>query len=123
MAYKRKKRKAKRGKVYLLGTLLEDGMYVYKFGCTTKSTTTARAKWIGNKFKTTFNELVTFDVSDIYAREKDFSYFFRSSYKMLDYDIDLEWEEYIYKKSWETLASKRDISKELISIMREVCNG
>tara|TARA_R110001606_G_C15268678_1_gene639255 strand:+ start:373 stop:669 length:297 start_codon:yes stop_codon:yes gene_type:complete len=98
-------------------------MYVYKFGCTSKKTILARVEWIARKFKTKFNEVAVFDVNDIYAREKDFSNFFMSSYEYEAYGIELEWEDYVYNKSWETLASRKDISSELKQIMGGICNG
>ena len=114
------KRKTKSGKLYLLYAQIEDNLHVYKYGVTTKDNTISRAKWIGRKFNTTFKELITFDVNDIYYKERMFRTFFWDAWKMEAAGIELECDEKIYSKSWECLASRSNIDDKLIEIMSDI---
>ena len=106
----------KKGILYLLKANF-NGVFIYKYGVTQKSSTAARLKYISRIYKVPFMEISSFICQDIYKSENLFSWKLRCFYTMEKYDF--EWGDYpeIYQKSSEVIASDKDISEILKSIM------
>ena len=119
----RPKRKPKKGKVYLLKAMDEDGLFIYKYGSTTQINTKQRIRSANSKLKLKFEEIATFDVIDVFARENEFMWFFTCSWRVERYNFNFIWIEDIYTRLGETFVSDCGIDEDLINIMREICHG
>lgn len=119
----RPKRKAKKGKVYLLKAISEDGLFVYKYGATTQIDTKQRVRSANSKLGLKFKEIATFDVKDVFARENEFSWFFTCTWRVENYGFNFIWVEDIYTRLGETFVSDCEIDEDLTNIMRGICNG
>ena len=118
----RSKRKAKKGKVYLLKAIGESGLYIYKYGATTQINTKQRVRSANSKLKLKFEEIANFDVKDVFARENEFMWFFVCSWKVEKYNFDFLWIEAVYKNLGETFVSPVNIDDKMKEIMSGVCN-